>query len=123
MKPYLLAVSPHGRRVLAMAYHLGFEQLMEKLIHPGPPDPVELRNGEEQFQRFATVLDDYLPGRDWLVGKRTTPADLAVGSMLEQSGTAHYPVESYRHLRPWYGIIAMLQAWQKSVPANFINQA
>lgn len=100
-----------------------YEHLVKKLTGQGPPDPAELGKGEEQFHRFATVLDDYLQGRAWLVGENVTLADYAVGSMLDLAGTAHYPLEKYRNITHWYGDIEKLEAWKKSAPANFIKKS
>ena len=100
-----------------------FEHLVKKFTHQGPPDPGELEKGNLQVQRFATVLDDHLQGREWLVGNNVTLADYAVGAVLELAEAAHMPVEPYRNIRRWYGNIEKLEAWKKSAPANFIKTA
>jgi len=99
-----------------------FEHLVKKFTNQGAPDPAEIKKGEDQFHRFATVLDDHLKGRDWLVGNNVTLADYAVGSMLDLTEAAHLPAEKYQNIRHWYGNIEKLEAWQKSAPANFMKK-
>jgi glutathione S-transferase len=98
-----------------------FENLVKKFTHQGAPDPDEIKKGEAQFHRFATVLDDHLKGREWLVGKNVTLADYAVGSVLELAEAAHLPVEKYQNIKRWYGNIEKQDAWKKSAPANFMK--
>jgi glutathione S-transferase len=98
-----------------------YEHLVKKFINQGPADPAELKKGEDQFHRFATVLDDHLQERDWLVGNNLTLADYAVGSVLDLAEAAQMPVEKYHHTRRWYGNIEKQDAWKKSAPANFMK--
>ena len=99
-----------------------FENLVKKFTNQGAPDPKEIKKGEEQIHRFATVLDDHLKGRDWLVGKNVTLADYAVGSMLDLEEAAQIPLEKYRNIKRWYGSLEMLDAWKKSAPSNFVKK-
>jgi glutathione S-transferase len=99
-----------------------YEQLVKKFINQGPADPAELKKGEEQFHRFATVLDDHLRDREWLVGNNLTLADYAVGSVLDLAEAAQMPVEKYQNIRRWYGNIEKQDAWKKSAPANFMKR-
>ena len=96
-----------------------FEHLVKKFTNQGPPDPHEIERGEGLFHRFAAVLDDHLQGRAWLVGTNVTLADYAVGSYLDLSDAAQFPVQNYQEIGRWYGAIETLEAWKKSAPANF----
>jgi len=97
-----------------------FEHLVKKFTNQGPPDPSEIERGAGLFHRFATVLDDYLQGRVWLVGNTVTLADYAVAATLDLAEAAQMPVDKYRNIRRWYGDIEKLEAWKKSAPANFM---
>ena len=97
-----------------------YEYLVKKFLNLGGPDPGEIKKGEEQFHRFADVLDNHLAGRDWLVGKNLTVADYAVGSLLDLTEAAHYPAGKYQEIKRWYGNIMQLEAWKKSAPENFM---
>jgi glutathione S-transferase len=45
-----------------------FERVVKKLFMSAEPDLQEIAKGEERFHRFAQVLEQYLKGREWLVG-------------------------------------------------------
>ncbi len=73
-----------------------FEHLVKKFTNQGGPDPGEIKKGEELFNRFAQVLDDHLKGREWLVGDNVTLADYSVGSYLDLTEAAQFPVKKYK---------------------------
>ena len=96
-----------------------YEHLVKKFLNEGDADPAEIKKGEEQFHRFAQVLDDHLNNRDWLVGNNLTVADYAVASLLDLTEAAHYPAGHYQEISRWYKNIMQLEAWKKSAPENF----
>ena len=97
-----------------------FEHLVKKFTNQGDADPAEIKKAEDLFHRFAQVLEHHLRGREWLVGDHVTVADYAVGSMLDLTEAAHYPLDKYKEIKRWYGNIEKLDAWKKSAPANFM---
>ncbi len=98
---------------------LVFERLVKKAFNLGQlPDPKEIGRGEDLFHRFAKVLERHLKDREWLVGEGVTLADLSVGSFLDLTEMASYPIESYKEIKRWYCNIERLPAWQSSAPAN-----
>src|SRR5262249_11196353 len=54
------------------------EKFFKKLFNQGPPDPAQVKLGEEQFARFAAVLNGRLEGRKFLLGESLTVADFTV---------------------------------------------
>ena len=80
------------------------------------PDPVKVAEGTEQFHKYATVLDNHLEGRDWLVGDGVTLADLSLAPFLGFAVPARIPVEGYGEIRRWLGNLEELPAWQATVP-------
>ncbi len=96
-----------------------FENLIKPVFSQAEPDLQEIAKGEERFHRFAKVLDDHLKGRDWLVGDDVTLADFSVGSYLDLTSMAKYPVEPYLEIQRWYAGIEKLAAWQSSAPQKF----
>jgi glutathione S-transferase len=96
-----------------------FEYLAKKFLNQGNADPAELKKGEELFHRFARVLNNQLKNREWVIGNVLTVADYAIGSLLDLSEQAHYPVNKYREIQRWYKNIMQLEAWKKSAPENF----
>lgn len=95
-----------------------FERLMKKVLNLGEPDLQEIAKGEERFHRFAKVLEDYLRGREWLVGGNPTLADFSVGSYLDLTEAAQYPLAAYSEIQRWYRNVEQLPAWQSSAPGK-----
>ena len=93
-----------------------FENIIKPVFSQAEPDLQEIAKGEERFHRFAKVLDDHLKGRDWLVGDGVTLADFSVGSYLDLTSMAKYPLEPYLEIQRWYAGIEQLAAWQSSAP-------
>lgn len=95
-----------------------FERLIKKLLNLGEPDANEIAKTEDNFHRFAKVLEAHLAGREWLVGDTLTLADLSVGSFLDLSEMAQYPIAPYTEIQRWYRNIEQVPAWQSSAPAK-----
>lgn len=95
-----------------------FENILKKALNLGEPDADEITKGEDSFRRFADVLEAHLKGREWLVGDHVTLADLSVGSFLDLTEMARYPLASYQEIQRWYKNIQQLPAWQSSEPSK-----
>lgn len=95
-----------------------YERLVKKMFDLGPPDPAEIAKAEERFHRFADVLNRYLEGRTWLVGDSVTLADFSVGSLLDLTDAAKYPIEPYGEIQRWYTGLQVLNAWKRSAPTK-----
>ena len=80
------------------------------------PDPVKVAKGTEQFHKYATVLDDHLAGRDWVVGEHVTLADLSPSPFLGFAVPASIPVDGYDEILRWLENLEKLPAWQATVP-------
>src|SRR5580693_4921685 len=48
---------------------VAFEKASKAVLGLGAADPAFIARGEQNFLRFATVLDDHLKGKSWLIGK------------------------------------------------------
>jgi glutathione S-transferase len=94
---------------------LVFERVLKQATGQGEADPAEIARGEQDFQRFAAVLDGCLRGREWLVGDQLTVADFAVGAPLVMAEAARYPMQHYGEIARWYGGLASLPAWKSAV--------
>ena len=95
-----------------------WENFIKQALNMGDADEREVAKGEERFHRFAKVLEDYLQGREWLVGDAVTLADFSVGSFLDLTEKAKYPIAPYVEIQRWYRNIEQLPAWQSSAPAK-----
>jgi glutathione S-transferase len=58
---------------------VSFEKGSKVVMSLGSADPAFIKRGEQNFARFASVLDGCLAGKTWLLGDRLTIADFAVG--------------------------------------------
>lgn len=94
---------------------IAFERVAKKLFGRGDPDPAMIAKGEQEFHRFAGVLNGSLKGRKWLAGNALTIADFSVGSWMALAQPAQYPVASYTEITRWYGALASLPGW-KALP-------
>src|SRR6202020_77159 len=61
---------------------VSFEKGSKVVMGLGPADPAFIERGEQNFARFATVLDRYLTGKEWLVNEHLTLADFSVGGVI-----------------------------------------
>lgn len=78
----------------------------------GPPDPAVVAEVEQDFHRFAKVLDATLADRDWLVGNRLSYADFRVASSLPYAERASLPIGDYRNIRRWHDRLNEIDAWR-----------
>jgi len=99
---------------------LVLERVLKRLTGQGEPDPAQVARGEQEFHRFAQVLEGHLRGREWLVGGEggaLTIADFAVGAGMVMADAARFPSEKYDQIRRWYGGLAALPAWRSAIVA------
>ena len=92
-----------------------FENLVKKFMNIGAPDPAQLAKGEEEFNRFGTVLNDHLKGRETLVGNSVTLADHAVVSWLVHAEAVGLPLDGYAEITRWSGNILGSAPWQEAL--------
>src|SRR5271167_3225598 len=76
----------------------------------GPPDPAFIARGEQNFTRFAAVLNDSLRGKTWLIGERLTIADFSIGGFVPSAERMELPVGSFPEILRWYKGLATLPA-------------
>jgi len=74
--------------------------------------------GEENFARFAEVLDTSLKGRKWLVGETPTIAEFAIGAWIPVAARLDLPIAKYREIGRWYEGLAALCGWRESMAAQ-----
>lgn len=95
-----------------------FERVVKKLSGQGDPDPTQLAKGEQDFHRYADVLNGTLKGRKWLTGANLTVADFSIGAGMIYAKQARYPAAQYSEIQRWYETLAALPAWKKVVPEH-----
>ena len=63
------------------AGNITFERVIKRL-RGAEPDEAVCKQAEQNFTRFAAVLDQHLDGRRFLVGDRLTVAEFCIASPL-----------------------------------------
>jgi len=97
---------------------VAYEKASKAVLGLGPPDPAFIARGEQNFTRFAAVLNDYLSGKTWLIGERLTIADFSVGALVPSAERLGLPVGDHPEIRRWYKGLAALPAWREALTAK-----
>ncbi|HME26938.1 MAG TPA: glutathione S-transferase family protein [Acetobacteraceae bacterium] len=94
---------------------VAYEKASKTVLGLGPPDPAFIARGEQNFTRFAAVLNDSLIGKTWLIGERLTIADFSVGGLVPSAERMELPVGNFPEILRWYKGLAALPAWQDAL--------
>jgi glutathione S-transferase len=97
---------------------VAFEKASKAVLGLGPPDPSFIARGEQNFARFASVLDKALKGRAWLAGDALTIADFSVAGLVPSAERMQLPVMTFSEIARWYGALAALPAWRSALAAR-----
>jgi glutathione S-transferase len=74
---------------------VAYEKASKAVLGLGAPDPAFIARGEQNFTRFAAVLNGSLSGKTWLIGERLTIADFAVGVLVPSAQRIGLPVGNF----------------------------
>ena len=96
---------------------VGYEKTSKGVLGLGPADPVFIKRGEQNFDRFAAVLNHHLKGRTWLTEDDLTIADFSVGAWVPAAQRLQLPVKEFPEIGRWYDRLASLPAWRASMVA------
>jgi glutathione S-transferase len=94
---------------------VAFEKASKAVLGLGAADPAFIARGEQNFLRFATVLDDHLKGRSWLVGNRPTIADFSIGAFVPSAARLALPLARFAEIGRWYDGLASLPSWRDAI--------
>jgi glutathione S-transferase len=94
---------------------VGYERVSKGVLGLGPADPAFIARGEENFARFAAVLNDCVKGRRWLTGDALTIADFSIGAWIPVAERLQLPVAKYPEVGRWFEGLASLPAWRASM--------
>jgi glutathione S-transferase len=97
---------------------VAFEKASKAVLGLGPPDPAFIARGEQNFARFAAVLNDSLKAKSWLIGERLTIADFSIAGFVSLAERLALPVEKFPEILRWYRGLATLPAWQDALIAK-----
>ena len=104
-------------RLYPRAGELYFQYIVKPRFGLGDADPVEVQRATDDWRRLATILDDHLHDRRWLVGHSLTVADFAVAVTLPYAERAHIPLDEFPAVRRWHERLNELEAWREPFPA------
>jgi glutathione S-transferase len=95
---------------------LVFEHIIKPQFLKASPDPKAVEEATGFFRRFASVLDEHLRGRSYILGDALTIADFALAATLPQAEEAKIPVEEFPQIERWHGRLNELPAWREPFP-------
>ena len=104
----------HFTRYAGVLY---FEYLIKEMFAIGAPDAAAVEEATGYVRKYATVLDDHLAGRRWLVGDAPSVADFAVGVTLPYAAKAHIPLSDFPAVARWHDRLNEIEAWRQPYPA------
>ncbi len=84
----------------------------------GTSDPEAAAGATESFRRLATILDDHLRGRQFLVADRLSVADFALAVALPYAEAARLPLAEFAEITRWHAGLNELPAWRAPFPDN-----
>jgi glutathione S-transferase len=94
---------------------VAYEKASKEVLGLGPPDSAFVARGEQNFSRFAAVLNDSLKGKTWVVGDRLTIADFSIGGLFPSAERMALPVGRFPEICRWYEGLASLAAWREAL--------
>jgi glutathione S-transferase len=97
---------------------VAYEKGSKDVLGLGPPDPAFIARGEQNFSRFAAVLNDSLKAKTWVLGNRLTLADFSIGGLLPTAERFELPLERFPEICRWYEGLASLPAWRDARAAR-----
>ena len=97
---------------------VAYEKASKAVLGLGPPDAAFVARGEQNFARFAAVLNESLRCKAWLVGERLTIADFSIGAPVPSAERMGLPVGKFPEIVRWYKGLASLPAWQDALAAK-----
>jgi glutathione S-transferase len=92
-----------------------FERLVKKMLGMGELDPAKVQEGEQNFHRYAQILNDNLKGRKFVIGSTLTLADFSLGAWLNMAQPAQFPLGLFEDIKRWYASLMELPAWRKAL--------
>ena len=96
---------------------LYFQYLIKPYLGMGEPDAAAVAEAQGLVRQFASVMNDHLRSRKYLVGDSITVADFAVGVTLPYAEKASIPVFEFPEIMRWHARLNELQAWRDPFPS------
>jgi glutathione S-transferase len=97
---------------------VAYEKRSRTVLGQGTADPAFIARGEQNFDRFAPVLEQALERKKWLVGGQVTIADFSVAGLVPSAEALGLPLAKLPNVQRWYGDVASLPAWRQAMAAR-----
>jgi glutathione S-transferase len=101
---------PHGGT-------LYFEHVVKPFIGMGATDPQVVQAASRAFEASATVLDQHLERRQFLLGDALSIADFAVSAALPWAQEADLPLDKFPSIGRWHDRLSALEGWREPFPS------
>ena len=106
----------HNQHFTRAGGALYFEYIVKKRFGIGAPDPAAVAAALVDFRRYATVLNDHLADRKWVVGDGLTVADFSVAAALPYAREAQMPLDEFPAVRRWHDRLNEMESWRDPFP-------
>lgn len=93
-----------------------FENHIKPTLLGAAPNPAALDAASPGFHQAASILEQHLTGREFVVGDRLTIADFCLGVLLPDAERYGLPVQGYPNIRRWNERLMRLDAWRDPWP-------
>jgi glutathione S-transferase len=96
--------------------HFYFEHVIKPMFGMGAPnvDKLEAKRGE--FEKYASILEAHMDGRQFVACNRLTIADFSLASMACYWREAHMPLEQFPNIVEWLDDLHKVDAWADPWP-------
>lgn len=98
-------------------FTLVWEKLVKAMLNLGAPDQAAVDQAQSQVNRYLKVLDTSLKGRERLVGKTLTVADITVAATLTYADALALPIADFPNVETWFSSIRQRDAWKATQPS------
>lgn len=95
---------------------LYFEFVIKSRFNIGPRDTAAVAKATKSFRSQASVLNNHLKSRKWLVGEQLSVADFSVAVTLPYAAKAEMPIDEFPEVRRWHDQLSALDGWLDPFP-------
>lgn len=91
--------------------------IVENVVKPilgDQPDASILANESARFSQMASILDNRLAGKDFIMGRQVTIADIAVAAPMHIHSFQKLPLDDFGNVRAWIQRVEALPCWQET---------
>ena len=93
-----------------------FEHIVKATFRMGPPDRGLLKSSVPEINKYATVLDAHLAGKNYAACGRLTVADFQLASMAAHWQESEMPFEAFPNISRWLRGLMRIPAWAEPWP-------